>query len=105
MNRCHLVHVTEFQYDGPVSERYKEVRLRPLIDDRHSLLSFRLTTFPHSRASSHQDYFGNWVHQFNVLGEHRHLRIEAESVVLMHEPSPARPDGLPLSQFETLRGG
>ena len=29
MNRYHLVHVTEFVYDGPVSESYNEVRLRP----------------------------------------------------------------------------
>ena len=33
MNRYHLVHITEFRYDGPVSESYNEVRLRPLTDD------------------------------------------------------------------------
>ena len=44
MNRYHLVHVTEFVYDGPVSESYNEVRLRPMHDDTQSCLSFRLTT-------------------------------------------------------------
>ena len=88
MNRYHLVHVTEFHYDGPVSESYNEVRLRPVHDERQSCLSFRLTTAPDSRSQSYRDAFGNWVHQFNVLPEHRHLRVEAESVVLAHDPVP-----------------
>ena len=44
MNRYHLVHITEFLYDGPVSESYNEVRLRPIHDEKQSCLSFRLTT-------------------------------------------------------------
>ena len=82
MNRYHLVHITEFHYDGPVSESYNEVRLRPLTDERQSCLSFRLTTSPPSHPTSYQDAFGNWVHQFNVLKEHRHLKVETDSVVL-----------------------
>ena len=46
MNRYHLVHATEFLYDGPVSESYNEVRLRPIHDEKQSCLSFRLTTNP-----------------------------------------------------------
>ena len=85
MNRYHLVHTTEFLYDGPVSESYNEVRLRPIHDEKQSCLSFRLTTTPGSRGTSYRDAYGNWVHQFNVLPEHRRLKIEAESVVLVHE--------------------
>jgi transglutaminase-like putative cysteine protease len=88
MNRYHLMHVTEFHYDGPISESYNEVRLRPMHDERQSCLSFRLTTSPGSPNSSYRDAFGNWVHQFNVLAEHWHLRVEAESVVLAHDPVP-----------------
>ena len=82
MNRYHLVHITEFHYDGPVTESYNEVRLRPMTDEKQSCLSFRLTTKPASQAKAYQDAFGNWVHQFNVLQEHRHLKIETDSVVL-----------------------
>ncbi len=85
MNRYHLTHVTEFHYDGPVSESYNEVRLRPMHDDRQSCLSFRLTTSPTSRTTSYRDAFGNWVHQFNVLGPHRQLKVQADCVVLAHE--------------------
>ena len=85
MNHYHLVHVTEFHYEGPVSESYNEVRLRPIHDERQSCLSFRLATNPSTRSTAYRDFYGNWVHQFNILPEHRHLRIETEAVVLAHD--------------------
>lgn len=87
MNRYHLYHVTEFVYDGPVSESYNEVRLRPMHDETQSCLSFRLTTNPASPAFSYRDALGNWVHQVNILPEHTKLRVQAESAVLTHEIS------------------
>jgi transglutaminase-like putative cysteine protease len=105
MNRYHLVHVTEFHYDGPVSESYNEVRLRPVHDEKQSCLSFRLTTSPTSQGSSYRDAFDNWVHQFNVLPEHRHLRVEAESVVLAHEPVPNGLTPLKLVDLDQHRDG
>ncbi len=103
MNRFRLHHFTEFQYDGPVSESFNEVRLRPIHDDRQSCISFRLSTVPHARALAHRDYFGNWVHQLNVVSEHRHLTIEAESVVLVHNPPPVVGESISLFEFEGIR--
>jgi transglutaminase-like putative cysteine protease len=101
MNRYHLVHTTEFIYDGAVSESYNEVRLRPLHDEKQSCLSFRLTTAPGSHGTAYRDVYGNWVHQFNVLPEHSRLRVEAESVVLMHDGAPATPDPTTLGEFDS----
>jgi transglutaminase-like putative cysteine protease len=100
MNRYHLVHTTEFLYDGSVSESYNEVRLRPIHDDRQSCLSFRLTTSPMSRGTAYRDSLGNWAHQFNVLAEHRRLKVEAESVVLVHEAPNGVHPRTPLSDFD-----
>ena len=103
MNRYHLLHATEFRYDGPVSESYNEVRLRPMHDETQSCLSFRLITNPTSRGTSYRDAFGNWVHQFNILPEHQYLKIEAESVVLAHD-TPAPPaDSMKLSELDSHR--
>src|SRR5262245_38771223 len=102
MNRYRLAHATEFNYDGAVTESYNEVRLRPMQDERQSCLSFRLTTHPPSRAASHTDYFGNSVYRLNVLGEHRRLRIEADSVVLVLEPLPFPEGGPTLAELEDL---
>jgi len=103
MNRYRLLHTTEFQYDGLVSESYNEVRLRPLQDEMQSCLSFRLNTDPGSSTSSYLDFFGNWVHQFNILRDHRALKIDAECVVLVHAPKPAQIDGMPLAQLEAMQ--
>jgi transglutaminase-like putative cysteine protease len=103
MNRYRLVHITEFQYDGPVSESYNEVRLRPLQDEMQSCLSFRLNTEPASSSSSYLDFFGNWVHQFNILRDHRSLKIEAECVVLVHAPRPSQIDGMPMKQLASIQ--
>jgi len=103
MNRYHLVHSTEFVYDGPVYESYNEVRLRPIHDDRQSCISFRLVTKPSSRGASFKDGYGNWVHHFNILPNHRHLHVEAESVVLVHEVPEPRLGGLRLSDLDATR--
>ena len=101
MNRYRLLHTTEFVYDGSVSESYNEVRLRPLHDERQSCISFRLTTLPVSKGTAYRDAYGNWVHQFNVLSEHRRLKVETESVVLAHE-TPAMPtEPFALAQFDS----
>lgn len=102
MNRFHLVHVTEFHYDGPVSESYNEVRLRPIHDELQSCLSFRLTTSPTSRSTAYQDAMGNWVHQVNVMPAHQHLRVQAESVVLTHDAPPFE-TALTLSELDEQR--
>jgi transglutaminase-like putative cysteine protease len=101
MNRYNLLHTTEFKYDGPVSESYNEVRLRPLHDDKQSCLSFRLVTNPASRGMSYRDSFGNSVHQFNITPEHRHLKIEAESVVLVHDAPALLGGGLMLPDLDS----
>jgi transglutaminase-like putative cysteine protease len=103
MNRYHLLHATEFRYDGPVSESYNEVRLRPMHDETQSCLSFRLITNPASRGTSYRDSFGNWVHQFNILPEHQYLKIEAESVVLAHDAPPPPADSIRLSELDSHR--
>ena len=102
MNRYRLFHITEFNYDGLVSESYNEVRLRPLQDEMQSCLSFRLNTNPATATSSYTDFFGNWVHQFNILRDHRALRIEAECVVLVHEPKTPMIDGMPLADLGAM---
>src|SRR4029453_11184951 len=86
MNRHRLLHVTEFEYDGPVTESYDEVHLQPIDDDVQTCVGFRLRTQPASAPAAARDYFGNWVHHFNVMPKHRRLRIEAESVVMTQEP-------------------
>jgi transglutaminase-like putative cysteine protease len=85
-----------------VSESYNELRLRPRHDDSQSCLSFRITTDPESRPTTHVDYFGNYVHEFHILPEHRRLRVESEAVVLVH-PAPTPPNRpVPLAEVQKM---
>jgi transglutaminase-like putative cysteine protease len=102
MNRYHLVHITDFAYDGPVSESYNELRLRPIQDERQSCLSFRIITTPQASGTSYRDAYGNSVYQFNVLQEHRQLRIEAESIVLTHDLAKNGGESLKLAELDSL---
>jgi transglutaminase-like putative cysteine protease len=102
MNRYRLMHVTEFRYDGPVSESYNEVRLRPRQDETQSCLSFRIHTDPAAPTAYHMDHLGNWVHRFNVLAEHRLLRVETDAVVLVHTPRGLPDDSLNLRTLDKL---
>jgi transglutaminase-like putative cysteine protease len=61
-----------------------------------------LSTAPTARTTAHHDSLGNWVHRFNVLSEHRRLRVEADSVVLVHEPPALPDDGIALSDLGDL---
>ena len=103
MNRYRLIHVTEFAYDGPVSESYNEVRMRPIHDERQSCLSFRITTTPQANGTTYLDAFGNSVYQFNVLREHRRLTIEAESIVLTHDLPEALAESPSLAELDSLK--
>jgi transglutaminase-like putative cysteine protease len=102
LNRYKLAHVTLFSYDGPVSESYNELRLRPRHDETQSCLSFRLTTTPASRPTAHLDYFNNWVHQFHILPEHRELRVESEAIVLVHPTLPYNSREAPLQELDGM---
>jgi transglutaminase-like putative cysteine protease len=103
LNRYKFVHVTQFSYDGPVSESYNELRLRPRHDESQSCLSFRVSTNPQAKAIGHQDFFVNWVHLFHILPEHRALRVETEAVVLVHPQDIPAPSILLLPDFDRLR--
>jgi transglutaminase-like putative cysteine protease len=102
LNRFKLAHATMFSYDGVVSESYNELRLRPRHDETQSCLSFRITTNPFSKPAAHLDYFGNWVHQFHILPEHRELRVESEAVILVHPPSGRQGAGITLADLDRL---
>jgi transglutaminase-like putative cysteine protease len=103
LNRYKLAHVTLFSYDGPVSESYNELRLRPRHDGAQSCLSFRISTRPPSKPVAYQDYFGNWVHQFHILPEHRELRVESEAVILVHPPERAGINSVSLAEIDRGR--
>lgn len=91
-------HVTEYHYSEPAWDSFNELRLLPADDYRQTLLEFSLDIEPKAEVRSHRDYYGNLMHHFHHPGEHRHLRIEANSSVVTYpipEPYPVPATTLP----------
>jgi transglutaminase-like putative cysteine protease len=77
-------HETRFEYSEPVMESVTELRMEPVSDLDQSCRSFHLAVRPETEIFRYQGGFGNRVHHFNLLREHREVRILAASVVETH---------------------
>jgi transglutaminase-like putative cysteine protease len=99
--KLRIEHHTRFSYDGPVSEAYAEMRLKPLDADGQRCLSFRLATEPHGEVARYKDRFGNDVRVFDVLNSHESLVVSAYSEVLTPDAfAPERTDLSPLDEHD-----
>ena len=75
-------HVTGFSYDGPITEAYTELRLKPAHRDGQRCSSFSLVPEPRGvTVDEYVDRFGNTVHHFDVLEAHERLTVTARSEV------------------------
>jgi transglutaminase-like putative cysteine protease len=83
-----ISHVTRFRYAHPVHESVMELKMQPRSETGHALRSFQILTNPRAQLFAYTDHFGNAVYHFNILRQHRELRIEAVSVIEVKESAP-----------------
>lgn len=76
-----ITHTTELNYSQPIAESVMEMRAMPRTNERQVLRQFGLTVTPSAKASHHEDWLGNTVHQFSVLGTHAQVVVTARSLV------------------------
>ena len=74
-------HVTNFNYESPISESVMEARMQPRSDMTQHCIRFGLSTTPPSRVRMYRDPEGNMVHHFNIPGKHSRLTVTAEAFV------------------------
>ena len=80
-----IQHITTYHYSSAVHQSLMELRMQPRSDDDQQCL----------------DYRGNWVHTFNLPGEHSRLVIKASAVVVVR-PSTPRPPALPQNSWAEI---
>ncbi len=97
-------HVTRFRYTGPVRESVMELRMQPRSESTQAVRNFQISTSPRVQLFAYTDHFGNAVYHFNLLREHRELRIDVQSVVEMaqRETLPAEADSLEWDRYNEL---
>jgi transglutaminase-like putative cysteine protease len=76
-----------FEYDSLVRESQNELRAGPMNDDRQTVLSYRVSSFPAARFFSFEDYWGTRVDAFGVREPHIFIEVIAEATVETH-PAP-----------------
>ena len=79
--KLHVFHRTRFHYGAPVRDSFNEARLQPVTTGAQVCHSFLLKVLPTSKLSHYLDFYFNYVHLFEIGGEHTELAVEATSTV------------------------
>jgi transglutaminase-like putative cysteine protease len=94
-------HFTRFRYSLPVWQSAMELRMQPRSENTQRCFTFQLSLDPSARVFSYQDHLGNFVHHFDVPGQHRQLTITADALVEVETPAPL-PQSLGPSAWDEL---
>jgi transglutaminase-like putative cysteine protease len=84
--RFAIHYLTEYRYDGPVSDNLNLLRVTPANASSQELEDFRVTVDPEARLHRHADYFGTQVVEFGVTRSHEHLVIDVRARVATQAP-------------------
>jgi len=84
-------YLTEYRYDGPVTDNLNALRVRPATTSSQRCDEFQFRTDPETRIQSHRDYFGTEVIEFGIPKAHDHLTIDVRARVVTADP-PTPPD-------------
>ena len=90
--------LTEYDYDGPVTDNLNALRVRPATTSSQRCDEFHTRIEPEARVSRHLDYFGTEVIEFGIPTSHEQLTIDVRARVVTSLP-PDPPDGA----WESLR--
>lgn len=81
-----IFHRTRYVYTSPVRDSFNDVRLEPPSIPEQTVESFLLRVLPAVRLKHYTDFYGNWVHHFEIPETHGYLLIESQSRVITHWP-------------------
>ena len=84
--------LTEYRYDGPVTDNLNALRVRPATTSTQRCDEFHTRIEPEARVSRHLDYFGTEVLEFGIPTSHDHLTIDVRARVVTSAP-PDPPEG------------
>ena len=74
-----ILHRTRYVYSSPVRDSFNDVRLEPPSIPEQTVESFLLKVLPAVRLKHYTDFYGNWIHHFEIPEPHGYLLIESQS--------------------------
>jgi transglutaminase-like putative cysteine protease len=85
-------YLTEYRYDGPVTDNLNALRVKPATTATQRVDDFGVRVVPETRLHQHADYFGTTVIEFGISRPHEHLSIDVRARVATATP-PDPPEG------------
>ncbi len=86
-------HHTGFRYGSDVHASYNEARLTPPNTEHQAVIESRVEVHPGATLTKYRDYWGTWVHSFDINRKHQELSVSGHSVVetgmRTTEPAPS----------------
>ncbi len=74
-------HHTGYRYETDVHASYNEARLTPADTASQRVTEHRIDVQPGAALTRYRDYWGTWVHSFDLNRSHRELWVSGSSVV------------------------
>src|SRR5689334_2743829 len=85
-------YLTEYRYDGPVTDNLNALRVKPAVTATQRVDDFGVRVTPETRLQQHLDYYGTTVIEFGISKPHESLAIDVRARVATTEP-PESPAG------------
>jgi transglutaminase-like putative cysteine protease len=80
--RLQVRHHTGYRYASDVHASYNEARLTPPDTENQLVIEHHVEVHPGAVLSRYRDYWGTWVHAFDLHRPHRELAVTGHSVVV-----------------------
>lgn len=87
-----ILHRTRYVYASPVRDSFNDVRLEPPSIPEQTVESFLLRVLPAVRMKHYTDFYGNWIHHFEIPEAHSYLLIESQSQIITRWPAAIAED-------------
>lgn len=99
--RLQVRHHTGYRYGSDVHASYNEARLTPPDTENQLVIEHRVEVHPGAVLSRYRDYWGTWVHAFDLHRPHRELAVTGHSVVVTGMSAGPSPDEPPWAELRT----
>jgi transglutaminase-like putative cysteine protease len=85
-------YLTEYRYDGPITDNLNALRVKPATTPTQRVDDFGVRVEPQTRLHQHLDYYGTTVIEFGISKPHEALSIDVRARVAT-SPAPSPPAG------------
>ena len=100
--KCDILHRTRYVYSTAARDSFNDVHLEPLSNLDQTVESFALRILPGVKTGRYADFYGNWVHHFEIPEAHAYLLIESRSQVKTHPLPVLAPEARPCALAQVV---